>query len=189
MNIFDIIMEEANPAVNGFSSVEIDSPIGILHTFKSNRKNNSPYLLKTNEAFTFTLFGKKYIQYFVFENIGTNEDPEYNPKEVEAIQKALDTIKKKGNTIKKALYNYLCQYEREYFSGYDYDKYTESSKTCRSLMNDSVCREFYNTVELDVGTFNGKTKAYLSISNDNCLFEWINCTIFPEIKVYGSENI
>ena len=201
MNIFDIIMEEVNPASEGFFdifkskkpkgfvSVEIDSPLGTLHTIDKSYGENSSNLLQTDENFSFNLFGKKYENQIQLTNIGTNEEPKYDPKEITAIQKALKIIPTKKNAIKKELYDYLNEFEYEYFQDSDYDENKQMSKTCQSLNNDAACRNFYSDVSIGVSTYNGVAIAYLDIGNDDVLGEGLVCTIIPEIRVDDWESL
>ena len=171
-----------------FTPITIDSPIGPLVTLNKEDAINKTNPLCMVEPISFSLFGNKYEQKVEFSNIGTNNDPKYNPKEIEAYQKALKIISSKKNTIKKSLYDYFMEFEEEYFYGHDYNYKTGESKTCRSLMNDAVCKKFYTDISLELITYEGTAIAYLNLWNKIVLSDGLVCTLYPTIRVDSWES-
>lgn len=202
MNIFDSVMESVNPInegfldmfknkkkPEGFVSVEIESPLGTLKTINKRSGDRNLYTLQTTKPISFSIFGKKYEHLLELTNCGTENALDYSSDEIKAIQNAIKLITSKKNTIKKELYSYLLDLEEEYFEDYDYDRKKNLSKTCRSLMNDAACKDFYSDISLEVSTYDGVAIAYLNISNEDVLGEGIVCTIVPEIRVDGWESM
>ena len=201
MSSFDSVLEFLEPTEEGladlfkkkakkasFSSVTIESPIGPLHTINQRNEESKPYLLETTDPITFKVFGKEFSNVIRLNNVGTNESPKFDQKEVNSIKKAIQILPGKSNQIQKAVYEYHSQFEDELFGEYDYDDNKGFSPSVNQMKTVQGCVNYFDQIKLDLYLlYDNKPVVYLDMYNAD-YFKFnseggIVCTILPKIVV------
>ena len=134
------------------------------------------------------VFGKEFSNVIRLNNVGTDESPKFDQKEVNSIKKAIQILPGKSNQIQKAVYEYHSQFEDELFGEYDYDDNKGFSPSVNQMKTVQGCANYFDQIKLDLYLlYDNKPVVYLDMYNTD-YFKFnseggIVCTILPKIVV------